>query len=200
MLGNSDEIRTKTEDEQNSECCYGGFGGRFLYERWQKNGGKPRGETGRNIAVTLLLCVSVAIVCVLSGVVSYHIVVHNKDIYYPGMVPVTSARESSLTAVSPMSYVSAAVTESDGAEWISVNSDMSVRYCVPMGVLIRDISEDSPGYSMGMRNGDIIVAVDGVPVCGVDDLSAVISSRDAVARSEIQIFRDGGMIVIECIF
>ncbi len=44
----------------------------------------------------------------------------------------------------------------------------------PRGLMVLDVLPDSPAWKAGMRSGDIIVAVNGVPVRRRDDLSAVM--------------------------
>jgi S1-C subfamily serine protease len=44
-----------------------------------------------------------------------------------------------------------------------------------MGVVVLGVEENSPGKRAGLREGDIIVALEGQPVAGVDDLHRVLT-------------------------
>lgn len=46
------------------------------------------------------------------------------------------------------------------------------------GVLVREVEEGGPAAGAGVDAGDLIVAVDGVPVGGVDDLQAALAGAD----------------------
>jgi S1-C subfamily serine protease len=43
------------------------------------------------------------------------------------------------------------------------------------GALVLSVEEKSPAYRAGVREGDVIVAVEGLPVAGVDDLHRVLT-------------------------
>jgi S1-C subfamily serine protease len=48
---------------------------------------------------------------------------------------------------------------------------------------------NSPAQRAGLREGDVIVALDGQPVAGVDDLHRVLSDVKTGASSELTVLR-----------
>ena len=59
----------------------------------------------------------------------------------------------------------------------------------PAGIAIDDIHPRSRGYALGLRAGDVLVAVNGQPVLGLADLRA--SMRKATAQVLLRVFRGG---------
>jgi serine protease Do len=59
------------------------------------------------------------------------------------------------------------------------------------GALVQDVTPGSPGARAGVRTYDMIVAVDGKPVDGNDDLIQLIASRVPGTSATLQIVRDG---------
>jgi S1-C subfamily serine protease len=57
------------------------------------------------------------------------------------------------------------------------------------GVIVLSAEPNSPAQRAGLREGDVIVALDSQPVAGVDDLHRVLSDVKAGARSELTILR-----------
>jgi S1-C subfamily serine protease len=57
------------------------------------------------------------------------------------------------------------------------------------GVIVLSTEPDSPARRAGVREGDVIVALDGQAVSGVDDLHRVLSDARSGARSELTILR-----------
>jgi S1-C subfamily serine protease len=59
-------------------------------------------------------------------------------------------------------------------------------------VEVVEVISGSPAARAGLRAEDLIVAVDGVPVRGVDDLQRVLDADRIDARVELALVRDGG--------
>jgi serine protease Do len=59
------------------------------------------------------------------------------------------------------------------------------------GALVQDVTPGSPGARAGLRIYDMIVAVDGRPIAGNDELIELIASREPGTMATLQIVRDG---------
>lgn len=59
------------------------------------------------------------------------------------------------------------------------------------GALVQDVTPGSPGARAGLRPYDLIVAVDGKPVRGDDELIDLIASRRPGTTATLQVVRDG---------
>jgi serine protease Do len=59
------------------------------------------------------------------------------------------------------------------------------------GALVEDVPSGSPGFRAGIRAYDTIVAVDGRPVSGSDELLQTIAARQPGTIATLQVVRDG---------
>src|ERR1700694_4250857 len=57
------------------------------------------------------------------------------------------------------------------------------------GVVVVGIEEKSPARAAGLREGDVIVALDGKSVAGVDDLHRLLTDAQVGARCELTVIR-----------
>jgi S1-C subfamily serine protease len=66
------------------------------------------------------------------------------------------------------------------------------------GVVVVGFEEDgrSPARSAGLREGDIIVALDDKPVAGVDDLHRLLTDAQVGARSTLTVIRHTERLVL----
>jgi serine protease Do len=64
------------------------------------------------------------------------------------------------------------------------------------GALVQDVTPGSPGARAGVRPYDLIVAVDGKPVSGNDQLIQLIASRQPGTVASLQVLRDSRPINI----
>lgn len=62
------------------------------------------------------------------------------------------------------------------------------------GALIEDLAANGPGASAGLRRGDIVVAVDRMPITAAAQLSAYIRSRQAGDIATIELYRREGQM------
>jgi serine protease Do len=59
------------------------------------------------------------------------------------------------------------------------------------GVLVSDVTADSPAQRSGLQQGDVIVRFDGKPVEGAHDLPRMVASKEPGSKVQIMIVRDG---------
>jgi S1-C subfamily serine protease len=59
------------------------------------------------------------------------------------------------------------------------------------GVHVRDVGEGSPAARAGIGPGDVLVAVDGTSVTGVDDLTRLLDDKRIGQRLGVKVLRDG---------
>jgi len=60
-----------------------------------------------------------------------------------------------------------------------------------VGALVTEVVEDTPAAQAGIEAGDVIVAVDGVPIDGERILERIIRSHEPGDRVEITLWRSG---------
>ncbi len=192
MFGNSDDIRKETKKETNNEPCYGGFGGRFSYELLKsKNRNIRLTEIIRKIVTVLVSCIFFGSLGVLAGLMIFNVV---QGDFIPS-VPVKESKVDSTAKNENAINITDSLTElaffSGGAEMVSVTKEYSERYRIPMGVLVRDISSDSAGYAAGVRDGDIIVTVNGNAVLGESEIFSLADGYKTGDSIQVRVFRDG---------
>jgi serine protease Do len=61
----------------------------------------------------------------------------------------------------------------------------------PSGALVGDVPSDGPAAHAGIKNGDILLSVDGKPVEGVNQLRLKISMMKPGTTVHLNLFRDG---------
>jgi S1-C subfamily serine protease len=64
------------------------------------------------------------------------------------------------------------------------------------GVLILSIEKDSPAQTAGLLEGDVIIAMDGEPIKGVDDLHAHLTDQRIGVRSALTIIRRSAKLTV----
>jgi serine protease Do len=67
----------------------------------------------------------------------------------------------------------------------------SFNYDSTDGVLVGDVTADSPAASAGMKAGDIIVAYNGTAVSKADRLRSRVADTPPGSRATVEVFRDG---------
>ena len=64
-------------------------------------------------------------------------------------------------------------------------------YRLPKGVYITYVSETSDAYVKGIRENDIITAVNGIAVTSIDEVNAVKNQYMAGDQITLTVYRDG---------
>jgi len=191
MFDNSKDIRTKIEDVTDNESCYGGFGGRFSYERFQsaRSGHTRSGSRIINGICTVAVLAVLGLVC---GAVMFHIVEAGQQIYYPGLDTVDLAVNSlKLGKESSIETRAVGISSDDIDPLLEViTHEVSEKYRVPMGVMIKHIDEGSAAHRAGFEEGDIIVSIDGIDVLDMYGINSAISNSAPNSMSTITVFRN----------
>lgn len=65
------------------------------------------------------------------------------------------------------------------------------------GSLIISVFDDSAADEAGLRDGDLLVAIDEKPIEAAEDLTTVLTGYDPGDRVDVYVFRDGGEEVLE---
>ena len=67
------------------------------------------------------------------------------------------------------------------------------------GMMVAGVEPDSPGQGAGLRERDVVVAFDGKPVTGVDDLHRHLSIHHAGVKSTVTVLRGGKRLDLEIV-
>jgi serine protease Do len=59
------------------------------------------------------------------------------------------------------------------------------------GILVQDVTEDSPAAKAGVQSGDIIMSLDGEPVDTLPGFRAEIAKRAPGSKVKLEVWRDG---------
>ena len=76
---------------------------------------------------------------------------------------------------------------------LSLTKEISRYYGIPLdeGVLVTRVVEGSPAHEAGIVTGDIILALDYVPVKRIEKLLGEIHKRRAGEKVNLTVYRDG---------
>lgn len=179
-LTREEALRAKEQKNENiDEPCYGGCSSRLDYEYCKNR--KLRGSTALlYLAVFLLFGMTAA----AAGIVAYDFIQENRMLYFPGNPECDECADTMTIQRSSAPMEDIAL--------VAVSSDQSVRYRIPRGVMIKEISSISDKYS-GFIAGDIIVAVDGAEISTLDELE---ENYDETKESVFRVFRQNRYIDI----
>jgi serine protease Do len=64
------------------------------------------------------------------------------------------------------------------------------------GVEVVEVTEDSPAAAAGLRPEDLVVAIDGLPVRGVDDMHRLLTGERIGRHCELTVMRNGGELAV----
>jgi S1-C subfamily serine protease len=64
------------------------------------------------------------------------------------------------------------------------------------GVLVQSVEASSPASEAGVRPGDVIIGLDGLPVAGIDDLHRVLSDERIGRTLDLTVLRDGSRLLL----
>ncbi len=79
----------------------------------------------------------------------------------------------------------------------NLDSDLKEYYGIDQGVLVTEVFSGHPAEAAGIEVNDIIVSVSGRPVDSSRTLSRLISGLPVGEKTELAVFRDGSMMMIE---
>jgi S1-C subfamily serine protease len=65
--------------------------------------------------------------------------------------------------------------------------------------MIVSVEPDSPAARAGLRDGDLIVGFDGVPVRGIDDLHRLLTEDKVGILTELDVIRDSRKMAFEVV-
>jgi S1-C subfamily serine protease len=66
-------------------------------------------------------------------------------------------------------------------------------------VIIASVETGSPAARAGLAAGDVLIAVDGVPVTGADDLIRMLAGEKIGRKLEVAILRNGGQQLLSLV-
>jgi len=86
-----------------------------------------------------------------------------------------------------------------GAEYQEINSDLAEHLGIEAkeGLLVSDISKDSPADKAGLKRGDIVVKIDNQTVRTIEEATIITKSLQSGKKVIFQILRDGESLEIE---
>ncbi len=194
MFGNINDIRKKTEDNNESEACYGGFARRFSYEKLCRD--DKRSPVKRIfIKLTLIVCIGMflGLLAVICGVSIFQLIQENSSLYYPDNATIETAhKESTLQPIyadspsieSKFAFMQNSVTAEN------VSHEISQRYRIPTGIMVHDVCEDSAAHRAGLLGGDIIVAINDYATTEIENIDSFLSAHNTNTVTKLTVFRD----------
>jgi len=66
-------------------------------------------------------------------------------------------------------------------------------------MMVMGVESGSPGSDAGLRERDVVVAFNGQPVSGIDDLHRVLSTHGVGVKSTVTVVRGGKKIDLEIV-
>ena len=81
-----------------------------------------------------------------------------------------------------------------GITGVDVTEAEAQRFNLPQGVYVYGVSENSAAYEAGIRQGDIITAIEGTTISTMEELNEIKNGYNAGDTVKITIYRAGGSI------
>jgi len=74
-----------------------------------------------------------------------------------------------------------------------INEDLAQSFDLDQnsGVLIAEVTDDSPAQQAGLKQGDVLIALNGTPLSDVNDLRNKIAMTSPGSKVKLQVIRDG---------
>jgi C-terminal processing protease CtpA/Prc len=72
-----------------------------------------------------------------------------------------------------------------------IDEDLAKKIGSPRGALVTDVVDDSPAAEAGMKDDDVIVALDGESIAGPGHLKDLLSQRKPGDKVTVKVWRDG---------
>ena len=69
-----------------------------------------------------------------------------------------------------------------------------LRHPARTAVMVLDVTADGPAERGGMQKGDLVLKVDGKPLCGVDDLHRLLTAEVAGKPMTVELVRSGRLV------
>ncbi len=78
-----------------------------------------------------------------------------------------------------------------GASFVDLRPTTAARrqHCAVEGIAVGWVAEQGPAWEAGIRQGDVIVALDGNPVNDANQFQLAISQREPGSRVELEVSR-----------
>ena len=84
-----------------------------------------------------------------------------------------------------------------GITGVDVTEAEAQRFNLPQGVYVYNVSENSAAYEAGIRQGDIITAIEGTTISTMEELNEIKNGYNAGDTVKISIYRSGGSIDLD---
>jgi len=78
-----------------------------------------------------------------------------------------------------------------GVEGMDVTEEANIKQEVPLGAYVTEVVMDSPAMKAGIQSGDIITAIDGMPILSFSQYVDVLSGYEPEETVDVQIRRQG---------
>ena len=74
---------------------------------------------------------------------------------------------------------------------------MSAYLGIPRGAMIASVNENSEAYSKGLSRGDVVIAVNGSEISGVNEFNRIKNSLQVGDTAVLAVYRAGTVYYVE---